>query len=257
MVTAFSHRPGWSPPQWRLFDPQVRAERRRRRARRGVGYRLLATLGLCYLTSRVSSDPGLELGELFWATAAAMTGLSTAGAGAKLWRLERGPRFERQRPVLRGGAGGGVPSRADPPPPITSAAYAPITRLVAREHALSELLTMLGSTAGDAWPEASAAAAALRRLAGQLIVLESARRGVPPEARPGLDAALGTLRLRLDEGVSAYDLVVAAAIDAVAAAADGRVDDAAAIRRLSEAADSLAGLARGLREVRELPVRLH
>jgi len=135
------------------------------------------------------------------------------------------------------------------------AAYAPITRLADREQALAELLTVLGSVAGDAWTDAAAAAAALRRLAGQLIVLESAGRGVPPEAQPGLDAALGALRLRLDEGVSAYDLVVAAAIDAVAAAADGRVDDAVAIRRLSEAADSLAGLAHGLREVRELPAR--
>lgn len=247
--------PGWSLRQLRLFDPVVRAERRRRRARRGVAYRLLGTLGLCYLTSRVGTDPGLELGEAFWGTAAALTGLATAGATSRLWHLERTPSAKRRRTLLRGGVAGIAPA-ADPLPPVSSAAYAPITRLAARERALAELLTVLGPAAGDAWSEASAAAAALRRLAGQLIVLESARTGVPPEAVPGLDAALGALRLRLAEGVSAYDLVVAAATDAVAAAAEGRVDDAAAIRRLSEAADSLAGLARGLREVRELPGRL-
>jgi hypothetical protein len=157
-----------------------------------------------------------------------------------MWRIERAP-----RPVH-------VPP-APLPPPALSAARTPITRLTARENALGELLTVLGPVAGDTWQEASAAAAALRRLADQMVVLESARAGVPVEARPGLEAALAALRSRLEEGVSAYDLLVSAATDAVAATAAGDRGDAGSVRRLEEAADSLTGLARGLREVRVLP----
>lgn len=208
-----------------------------------MGYRLLGTAGFSYLSTVVNSGPGLEYDEVFWATAAALTALATASAGRRLWRLERTP---RALPV----------AAAIPVPPPSSAAHEPISRLTAREHALAELVSLLGSSAREPWSEASAAAAALRRLADQLMVLESARGGVPPEAGPGLDAALAVLRLRLAEGVSAYDLVVAAAIDAVAATTEGRAEDAAALRRLSEAADSLAGLARGLREVGQLPARL-
>lgn len=234
--------PHWPLPHLRIFDPDVRAERRRRRARRSVGYRFVGTAGFGYLVALVDSGPGLEGDQLFWGTATVVAGAATVSAGVRLWRLQRAPRpipTPKPRPV----------------PPIASAAYAPVTRLSAREHALSELLTLLGAAAGDAWAEASAAAVALRRLADQLVALESARIGIPAEAGPGLDAALAALRLRLDEGVSAYDMVVAAATDAVAAAAEGRAEDQTAIRRLAEAADSLVGLARGLREVQDIPPR--
>ncbi len=200
----------------------------------------MATIGLAYVTTQVGVEPGVELGEVFWAAAAAFAAVSTIGAAGQVWQIERSP-----RPVQ-------LPVAPALPAPL-SAARAPITRLAARESALGDLLTVLSTPAGDTWQEASAAAAALRRLGDQMVVLESARAGVPAEAVPGLDAALSALRTRLEEGVSAYDRVVQAATDAVAAAADGHRDEAGAVLRLEEAADSLSGLARGLREVPVLP----
>lgn len=224
----------------RIFDPEARAARKRRRARRAFGLRAMATIGLAYVTTQVGVEPGLELGELFWGTASVLAGAGTIGAAGLVWRIERAPRPVHVSPPPA-------------PPPALSAARAPITRLTARENALGELLTVLKSVAGDTWQEASAASGALRRLGDQMVVLESARAGVPLEARPGLDSALSVLRSRLEEGVSAYDRLVSVATDAVAAAAAGHSDDAGAVRRLEEAADSLTGLARGLREVPVLP----
>lgn len=235
-----SDRRGWVTRGLRIFEPAVREARRRRRARRSLGYHILATIGLAYLASRVGVEPTLELGEVFWGTASVLAGASTVGAAGQLWRIERTP-----RPVL-------VVS-APVLPPASSAARAPIARLTARENALRGLLTVLGSMTRDTWQEAAAAAGALRRLGDQLVLLESARAGVPVDARPGLDAARSALQSRLEEGVSAYDRVVCAATDAVAATADGRSADPGAVRRLADAADSLTGLARGLREVDVLP----
>lgn len=219
---------------WRALDPAVRAERKRRRARRSLAYRTMSALGLAYLASRVGVEPGLELGEVFWATASGFAGLGAVEAARRVWEIERAP----------------TPVRvAAPPtlPPAGSAARRPLERLDSRESALGELLTMLGPTAGDTWAEACEAARALRELAGRIVTLEGTRVKVPDEAVPGLDAALAVLRQRLAEGVSAYDRLVSAAADAVAAGADG--PEAASVRRLEEAGDNLAGLARGLREV--------
>ncbi len=233
-------RRGWVTRGLQVFDPAARAARKRRRARRSLGYRLLATIGLVYLTAAVGESSSLELDELFWGTASVLAGLGTIGAGRLVWRIERAPRPVHLPPAPK-------------PPPALSAARAPISRLTARESALGELLTVLGPVAGDTWQEATAAAVALRHLAAQIVVLESARGGVPAEARPGLDAALAALRSRLQEGVSAYDRLVSAATDAVAASADGHRDESGSVRRLEEAAESLTGLARGLREVPVLP----
>lgn len=221
------------------LDPAARAERKRRRARRSLAYRSLATLGLAYLTSRVGVDPGVELGEVFWAAASVVTGVGAVSAGRLIWRLERAP-----RPVR-------VPALPALPPPGSCARPA-LTRLNARESVLGELLTALGSAAGDGWADAAGAAQTLRQLAARIVLLESARQGVPAEAAPGLDAALAVLRQRLDEGVSGYERLVCSASDAVAAHAGGIDHDSVSVRRLEEAADSLAGLARGLRETARL-----
>lgn len=221
----------------RFFDPHQRAQRQRRRTKRKIVRRGLATIALAYLTSRVGAVPGVELGEVFWGAATVVSGGATIGAVTALGRPARPPKQVEAPPV---------------PPPVTSAAHGPLHRLAAREAALTDLCGLLGPVCGDTVAEARVAAAALRRLAAQIVVLEGTRPGVPAEARPGLDAALCALQVRLTEGVSAYDLLVAAATDAVAASADGRHDDPGTVRRLHDATDSLAGLARGLREV---PIR--
>lgn len=231
---------GWSLSQLRLFDPAVRAERKRRRARHALGYRTVATGVAVVVATNIGGSPGPEFGEVSWFAITALAAGATISAGHRVWRLHRTPRIA-------------TVAKVDPLPPVGSASYSTLNRLLAREQALKELLTLLGPAAGDAWTDASSAAAALRRLGTQVVALESARAGVPPEAEPGLAAAVAALRSRLEEGVSAYDLVVAAASDAVAAQTEGRNDDALSRRRLAEAADSLAGLARGLREVRDLP----
>ncbi|MBA3524302.1 MAG: hypothetical protein H0T85_07080, partial [Geodermatophilaceae bacterium] len=182
-------------------------------------------------------EAGVELGEVFWAAGTAVAATATVGSSRQVWRFERAP----------------APQPVSPPPPTSSAAYGPLARLASRESALTELCGLLGPVCGDTVADAGFAAAALRRLGAQIVVLEGTRPGVPPEALPGLDAALSALRVRLAEGVSAYDLLVAAATDAVAADAEGQLDDRGAVRRLHEAADGLTGLARGLREVPVLP----
>src|SRR5439155_18581636 len=102
---------------------------------------------------------------------------------------------------------------------------------------------------GDVAAEAGQAALTLREYGVRLRAVESARDGAEGEAAAGLDAAVSTLRQRLEEGVSAYDRVVTVAAEAVSAGSAGSLD-AFAVRRLEDAADTLAGLARGLREVR-------
>lgn len=220
-----------------MFDPAVRHERRRRRARRSLAVRSVVTIGLAWIASVVGASPGIELGEVFWGSVAAIGAVSTVSAGRKVWRLERGPR----------------PLRAAAPPPLPppgSAARQPLERLASRERALGDLLTVLGPAAGDVGADAAVAAAALRAHAGRLITVESARNGAPAEARAGLDSALAALRQQLEEGVSAYDRMVTAAADAVSAHTSGAGDGmASGMLRLEDASDALLGLARGLREV--------
>jgi hypothetical protein len=61
----------------------------------------------------------------------------------------------------------------------------------------------------------------------------------------GLHDAVDALRRQLDAGIAAYDALVVAAADAVAADAGLRMPAPA----LQEATDTLAGLAAGLRAV--------
>jgi hypothetical protein len=225
-----------------LRDPVRRHQRLRRRTRRSVAVRSLAALGLAWVTSVVGSSPGVELGEVFWGTATGIAALAAAGSVRRLWQLERAGRPQ-------------PPAEPPPLPPAGSSARQPLERLASRERALGDLLALLRTAAGDVAADAAAAAAALRDHAARIVAVEAAQAGAPAEARAGLEAALAALRLRLDEGVSAYDRLVAAAADAVAAGntapAGGHAADAvsAGMRRLEDAADALLGLARGLREV--------
>lgn len=221
-----------------LRDPVRRHERRRRRARRALVVRSLGTLALAWVTSAVGASSGVELGEVFWGAVTGCAAVGVIGAGRRVWRLERTPRPAR-------------PVAAYPLPPVGSVARPPLERLASREHALADLLTLLGPAAGDVAAEAAAAARVLREHAERVVAVEQARQNVPPEAVAGLNTTLAALRQRLEEGVSGYDRVVSAAAEAVTAARAGTGGGlgADALYRLEDAADTLLGLARGLREV--------
>lgn len=230
--------------EWRkvltaLRDPVRRHQRLRRQVRRSLVFRVLAVLGLAWITSVIGSAPGVELSEVFWGAATGVAAWGAAGAARRLWQVERSPRPE-------------PPAEPPPLPPVGSMARQPLERLASRERALGDLLALLGTAAGDVAAEAAAAAAVLRGHAARIVAVEAARAGAPTEARSGLDSALAALRLRLEEGVSAYERLVTAAADAVAAgntASVGTDGVASGIRRLEDAADALLGLARGMREV--------
>jgi hypothetical protein len=218
-------------------SPRKRLVRARRRGRRRTVFRALATLALAWWTSVIGSHPGIEGSEIVVGSVTAVAGLRTVSAAARWAQLERMP-----LPLPAAGA---------PPelPPEGSAARVPMERLANRERALAELLALLGDAASDVAAEAGQAAVTLREYGARLRAVESARDGAEGEAAVGLDAAVATLRQRLEEGVSAYDRLVAVAAEAVSAGTAGSLD-ALAVRRLEDAADTLAGLARGLREVR-------
>lgn len=135
-----------------------------------------------------------------------------------------------------------------------SAAAAPSHRLDRASGALPGLLSRVAhaETGRSAAAEADAAEDVLRDLAGRVLVVEQAVRVTPPASRAALQAAAAALAERLSDGVEAYEGLVAAAAGCVAASAAVGVGggvDAFAVRRLQDAADSLAGLAGGLTEV--------
>ncbi|SFB46698.1 hypothetical protein SAMN05216266_112224 [Amycolatopsis marina] len=233
----------------RWNDPAAKHQRRIRRTSRALTLWIMLTL-LCAL-----------------ALVAGVTGIIGAGVAST--------------PVLAGGAGVVVfgtfgvragmrlrtlkrvelpASMAAPPPlpPTTSAARQPMERLRESEASLEELLTQLAmpvAGASSAVPEVSVeqaretageAAAALRGLAARLQAVERGRDHAPAAERTALDAAVRTLREQLDDGLTGYGELVAAASRAVAASSGGA---GSARESLTDATDHLAGLAIALREL--------
>jgi hypothetical protein len=84
------------------------------------------------------------------------------------------------------------------------------------------------------------------------VAVERAAAVAPADARARLDAGAGTLRGGLADGVAAYERLVAAAGECLAAdgAADGMV-----LRGLADATDALGGLAAGLAETARISAR--
>jgi hypothetical protein len=211
--------------------------RARRRGRRRFFFRVTVTSGFIWWTVTVGNHPGVEFREVVLGVASGISVLSTLEAASRWTEAAKTP----------------LPPRgAAPPelPPAGSAARAPLERLASREKSFAELLTLLGeSTPAGVAAEAAEAARSLRDYAARLRAVEVAREGMDDEVGAGLDAGIATLRQHLDEGVSAYGRLVVVAADAVSAGTAGNADRVA-IRRLTDAADTLAGLARGLREIR-------
>jgi hypothetical protein len=122
---------------------------------------------------------------------------------------------------------------------------------------LAGMAGRLNGPAAGALHEAAAAERALRDLAERTASVERAMRVAPPDARGGLHHGHRELLGQLDDGVCAYERLVAAAAGYLAE--DGMCSGAAGMRpvaehpavtRLTEATDLLRGVAAGLAELR-------
>lgn len=120
------------------------------------------------------------------------------------------------------------------------------------DRAAQTLAGLAGRMSGPAEPavqEAALAERSLRELAERTAGVERALRLAPDDAREHLTQAHGELMAQLDDGVDAYERLVAAAAGYVAE--DGRMaPENASIARLREATDLLRGIAAGLSELR-------
>jgi hypothetical protein len=114
---------------------------------------------------------------------------------------------------------------------------------------LSGMAGRLDGPAKGALQEAAAAERGLRDLAERTASIERALRVAPADARPDLDRSHRELLRQLDDGVTAYERLVAAAASYLAE--DGRpTAEHPSIGRLTEATDLLRGVAAGLSELR-------
>ncbi|ASO19431.1 hypothetical protein FHR81_000894 [Actinoalloteichus hoggarensis] len=227
---------------WR--DPRAKAERRRKRARRGLAFRV----GLAALTGAgaflIGSDPGIEFGEVVLGGVAVVATASSVSSAVRVSRLYRTP----------------LPEAAAPPPelpPVGSAARAPIQRLTVAEESLRELLDRLSEPASGVPVDsvvqirltAADAASAVHDGAQRLQAVERAAEAAPAAERAALTPEIRRLAEQLEESVDGYGRLVAAAGRAVAASASAAEPQAA----LTDASDRLAGLAAALRELSRGP----
>lgn len=210
-------------------DPAAKLRRRRKRARWGLAIRAALAIALGVVTWQVMADGEYVLGAGVGAVAVAGA-VAAAGAVRRVWHLEHLP----------------TPTRPPRLPSSRSVAREPMERLSAREQSLGKLLSLLGSAAGDTKAEADVAAVALHTHTERLIAVETALSGGGPSAE--LDETVRRLAARLEEGVAAYERLVSATAEAVAAMGDG-TPDPLAMQRLGDATDRLSGLAAGLREI--------
>ncbi|MFL6128510.1 MAG: phage shock envelope stress response protein PspM [Mycobacteriales bacterium] len=217
-------------------DPVRKHERRIRRERRKLGVESAVAGGLGVLAVTAGVAPGWSVAEVGFGGAAAVVGAAALGAGRRLRQLRQHPPRPHDRPW---------PKR----PPRDCPTRRPLDRLADRERALAGLLHHLGAAGDEPREVAGRAAATLRELGARTTAVDRARRGASPASVAGLDAAVAVLVDRIEAGVAGYDRLVVAAADAVAASATLRAGDPVLLLRLTEATDSLAGLAAGLREV--------
>jgi hypothetical protein len=203
-------------------DPARAHARMLRRTRIKARADAVVTAGFAALTGVAIAVPGPEAAEVG-------LGLVTVAAGWQAVRSSRRLRLLRRLPA--------PPGRV-PRPPKDSPARGPLDRLGRQEQALHALLGHLGEIADEPRRVAASAAAGLRELGDRLTAVDRAHR-----LSDGLADAVAALRGQLVAGLAAYDALVVAAGDAVAADVGRRGPDPA----LQEATDTLAGLAAGFR----------
>jgi len=245
-------------------DPRTKHFKRLRRLRRSArGWTVRAGL-LTGATAVLVPYRGLGVWDAIWAAAA---GGSVAFAGLR-WSEYRELAAEPAPPALIGGPLLGLPAGVE----------AIIRRLPVGQSALEELrrtrdrVRLRGSSVLPAWQrlerastalaglagrlgggpaepailEAAVAERSLRELAERAATVERAIRLAPDEV---LLASHAGLVAQLEDGVTAYERLVAAAAGYVAE--DGRpATEHVAISRVREATDLLRGIASGLSELR-------
>jgi hypothetical protein len=123
-------------------------------------------------------------------------------------------------------------------------------RLDRASATLRNLATRLGEHGDPAVLEATVAEGSLRDLAHRVAAVERALKFAPDDTRPALKEAHSELVRQLDEGVTAYERLVAAAAGYVAEDGRGAGASHPTVSRLTEASDLLRGIAAGLAELR-------
>jgi hypothetical protein len=247
-----------------MADERARYFRRLRKLRGSARRWSVLGGGLAAATAVLTPYAGVGLPDAAWAAAA---GASIALAGWR-WSDFRALAAQPAPPAL-------------PPPVPGQKLVALAERFPAGRTALEELrrqrarFALRGSSVARPWDRLDRAATALAGLSGRLTgpgevaVLEAAvaerwlrdlgqrvasvERALPlapPEHRPALQQAHRVLMGQFDEGVGAYEGLVAAAAGYVAE--DGRpvTDRHPAFAQLTEATDLLRGVTEGLAELR-------
>lgn len=229
-------------------DPRTRLLRRRRRAKNvtvtaGAGTGVFGGLTFAawapHLAGPLPAVPELllDITTVGFGSLTALAGVCAVGAGLRYRRLRQTP----------------LPEAAPAPvelPPHDSQAREPMQRLRDAEQSLHralQQLTELGVDDGlvaDVRHTSRDVAAAMRRVAERLCVVESGLPHAPETERSGLRDEIRRLRSELDEGVAGYGRLIAAAMRAVAASGDTEHT-----RGRQDATDRLAGLAAALREL--------
>ena len=100
--------------------------------------------------------------------------------------------------------------------------------------------------------EAAVAEQWLRDLGQRVASVERALSLAPADQRPGLEQSHASLAAQFDDGVSAYERLVAAAAGDVAEDGHSPDDQHPTLARLAEATDLLGGIADGLSELRNV-----
>jgi hypothetical protein len=146
-----------------------------------------------------------------------------------------------------GGAAVGLAGRAVVMFEARGSSAAPLLRRLDRaSRAMGAVVARLGDGAADTRRESADAARLLREAASRLVAVERAAAVAPADARRRLDESSLRLRTGLADGVAAYERLVGAAAECVAAAHDG--EEVAVATRLADATDRLRGLAAGVAE---------
>ncbi|GIF67006.1 hypothetical protein Ais01nite_50410 [Asanoa ishikariensis] len=250
-----------------MADARTRYFRRLRRLRSSARRWSVAGAGLAGAAAVLTPYAGLGLPDAAWAAAAGGSLVLAGWRWADLRRLSAEPAPPAPDPALAAERTRARFIAAVESAPGGRSALAEVRRQKGRfalrgstaatgwdrldraSSTLNSLAPRLTGMGGSAVLEAAVAEDSLRDLAHRVSGVEKATQLAPPDAKPGLTEAHRDLTQQLDEGVAAYERLVAAA--AAYVAEDGRLGTThPSVSRLTEASDLLRGVASGLAELR-------